>query len=107
MLPVQGRPFLSYLIEQVREQGFEEVLLLLGYLPEVVTDYFGDGRKFGIDIRYSVIPPEHQTLRRIRAVRDQLRDLFLLLYCDNYWPMHFEQMWRRFVDLGAPALATV
>src|SRR5579872_1466197 len=50
MVPVLGRPFLEYQIEQLREQGFERVLLLLGYLPEVVSDHFGDGRRWGIKI---------------------------------------------------------
>lgn len=33
MVPVLGRPFLEYQIEQLREQGFERVLILLGYCP--------------------------------------------------------------------------
>ncbi|TKB31632.1 MAG: histidinol phosphate phosphatase, partial [Mesorhizobium sp.] len=31
MVPVRGRPFLEYQIEQLRQEGFERVLLLLGY----------------------------------------------------------------------------
>ena len=47
MVAVQGKPFLGFQIEQLREQGFEKVLLLLGYLPEVVRAYCGDGQHFG------------------------------------------------------------
>ena len=47
MIEFHGKPFLEYLIEMLREQGFERVLLLLGYLPEVVQDHFGDGSRFG------------------------------------------------------------
>src|SRR5207249_11998231 len=53
MVEIQGKPFLEYQIEQLREQGFERVLLLLGYLPEVVLNYFGNGRNWGIKIEYS------------------------------------------------------
>ena len=51
MVEICGKPFLEYQIEQLREQGFERVLLLLGYLPEVVRDYFGDGRRWGMQDR--------------------------------------------------------
>jgi NDP-sugar pyrophosphorylase family protein len=37
MVPFHGRPFLEYLVDLLREQGFERLLLLLGYLPECVT----------------------------------------------------------------------
>src|SRR5437870_280593 len=61
MVEIQGKPFLEYQIEQLREQGFERVLLLLGYLPEVVRDYFGNGRRWGIKIEYSVTAVEDRS----------------------------------------------
>jgi D-glycero-D-manno-heptose 1,7-bisphosphate phosphatase len=45
MIPMNGKPFLEYLILQLKDQGFERVLLLLGYKASVIQDYFGDGRK--------------------------------------------------------------
>ena len=45
MVEFHGRPFLEYLVEMLREQGFERVLMLLGYLPEVIQDHFGDGSR--------------------------------------------------------------
>ena len=51
MIAFHGKPFLEYLIELVRNQGFERVLLLLGYLPHVIQAYFGDGRRWGLHAR--------------------------------------------------------
>jgi len=48
MVEIHGKPFLEYLVEMLREQGFERVLLLLGYLPEAVQRHFGDGRRWGV-----------------------------------------------------------
>ena len=36
LVPFHGKPFLGYLLELLREQGFERVLLLLGYMPEAI-----------------------------------------------------------------------
>lgn len=107
MVEIHGKPFLEYMVEMLREQGFERILLLLGYLPEVVQDYFGDGRRWGVRIDYSVTAFEDNTGRRVRLAAPLLDPVFMLLYCDNYWPMRFDRMWQRFTAAGAPAMITV
>ena len=107
MVEIHGKPFLEYQIEQLREQGFTKVLLLLGYLPEVVQNYFGDGSRWGIRVDYSLSAVDDETARRLRLARSQLDACFLLLYCDNYWPMQIDKMWPRFAASDAPAMITV
>jgi len=96
MIGFHGKPFLEYLIEMLRDQGFERVLLLLGYRAAQVQEHFGDGAAFGVEIEYSVSAEEHDTGRRVKIVQDRIDPLFLLLYCDNYWPMPFPTMWEQF-----------
>jgi D-glycero-D-manno-heptose 1,7-bisphosphate phosphatase len=107
MIEIHGKPFLEYNLLQLRDQGFDRALLLLGYLPEVVRDYFGDGSRWGLRIDYSVTPVEDNTGRRLKKAEALLDDCFLLLYCDNYWPMRMDPMWRRFVEANVPAMLTV
>jgi D-glycero-D-manno-heptose 1,7-bisphosphate phosphatase len=107
MVEILGKPFLAYQIEQLRDQGFEKILLLLGYLPEVVQDYCGDGGRWGIHIEYSISAVDNETARRLKLAESLLDPHFLLLYCDNYWPMQMEKMWPRFIASHAPAMITV
>jgi histidinol-phosphate phosphatase family protein len=107
MIEFHGRPFLEYLIEFLRDQGFRRVLLLLGYLPEVIRDHFGDGSRFGVEIAYSVTDVGNDTGRRLYLARPQIEPCFLLAYCDNYCPVDIEAMWQRFQASGAPAMVTV
>jgi histidinol-phosphate phosphatase family protein len=107
MVEIHGKPFLEYQIEQLREQGFTKVLLLLGYLPEVVQNYFGDGSRWGIRVDYSLSAVDDETARRLLLARSQLDACFLLLYCDNYWPMQIDKMWARFAASDALAMITV
>ncbi len=107
MVEIHGKPFLAYQIEQLRNQGFKKILLLLGYLPEIVQNYFGDGRGWGVKIEYSVSAVDDETARRMKLAESGLEPCFLLLYCDNYWPMQIDRMWSRFVAVGAPAMITV
>lgn len=107
MIEFNGRPFLEYLVELLREQGFERVLLLLGYLPESIQDHFGDGSRFGVRIEYAVTAPEDLTAARVLGAKDRLDPTFLMLYCDNYWPMLADRLWARYQEAGAPAMVTI
>ena len=89
-----GRPFLEYLILQIKDWGIREVIMLLGYLPEKITEYFGDGELYGIDIKYVITPVENDTQYRLKAAEDILRDDFLVMYCDNICPINFSELER-------------
>jgi D-glycero-D-manno-heptose 1,7-bisphosphate phosphatase len=107
MIQFHDKPFLEYLIEMLRDQGFKRILLLLGYLPEVIQNYFGDGQRWGVSIEYSISDIEDDTGRRIKRAQPLLDPVFLLMYCDNYWPMPFTHMWQKFVTSGVSAQITV
>lgn len=107
MVEFHGKPFLEYMVEMLRDQGFRKILFLLGYLPQVIQSHFGDGSAWGVDIDYSVSKPEDLTARRVELAAHRLDSCFMLLYCDNYWPMQFEPMWEAYVKSGARAMVTV
>ncbi len=107
MIEFHGKPFLEYLIELLRDQGFERVLLLLGYLPEVIQTHFGDRSRWGLDIEYAISSVDDETGRRLKLAASRLEPTFLFLYCDNYWPMSFDRMWKRYLTTGAQAMLTV
>ncbi|MCI8477017.1 MAG: D-glycero-beta-D-manno-heptose 1,7-bisphosphate 7-phosphatase [Oscillospiraceae bacterium] len=101
MYPFEGKPFLEYLIEQVYSFGIRDIVLLLGYLPEKITDYFGDGSKWGVHITYSTTPVEYETGLRLKTATPLIADEFLLLYCDNYCPIDFRQLMSRYEENNA------
>ena len=94
----EGKPFLEYLIEQIKSFGITDIVLLLGYLPEKIMDYFGDGMKWGVHISYSVTPVEYETGLRLKGAEKEgrLAPEFLLMYCDNYCPIDFRRLCREY-----------
>lgn len=107
MIEFHGRPFLEYLLELLRSQGVEKVLLLVGYKGEWIRRHFGDGSRLGLEIEYSCSPESADTGRRLKRAYELLDPHFLLLYCDNYWPLRFADMWSQFLCNGTPAMITV
>jgi len=90
MVKINGKPFLEYLILQCRSNGIKEVLLLCGYKHKVIKNYFKNGKKFGVKIKYHYNPYNIQTLQRIYNARKILKSKFLLLYSDNYSPLNIK-----------------
>jgi len=92
MVPINGRPFLEYLLEQLKDQGVSEILLMTGYLGEQIQEYFGRGSKWGLDIRYSNGPVEWDTGRRLYEAKSLLQDDFILMYSDNFVQVNLEKL---------------
>ncbi len=107
MVPFGGKPFLDYLLRKLREQGFERVLLLLGYKAEQIINYCGNGARFGLKIDYSISAVEDDTGQRVKLAEAKIDPIFLLMYSDNYWPLAFDRMWARFVASGMAAQVVV
>lgn len=95
LAPIHGRPFLAYLVEQMRDQGFRRVTLLTGYRGEMIREYFGKGSEWDIEIDYSSGPAEWETGRRLWEARAMLDERFLLLYSDNYVPFSLGKLLAR------------
>lgn len=52
MLPVGDRPLMEVIIDQLRQSGIGRVNITTHYLPEKITDYFGNGENFGVELNY-------------------------------------------------------
>ena len=72
MALVNGHPILAHQVDWLREAGVTDVVFLIGYLGELVENYFRDGAKFGIRAHYS---HEERPLGRGGALRCGLQML--------------------------------
>lgn len=107
MARINKKPFLHYLIEQCRTNGIKNILLLCGYKKTIIYNYFGNGYKYGVKIKYLYNPPDVQTLKRLIDARQILKKEFLLLYSDNYSDLNLHQLKKKYDDLKSSFLITV
>lgn len=52
MLPIGDRPLMEIIIGQLRDAGIRRVNVTTHHKPDKISEHFGDGRDFGVDLRY-------------------------------------------------------
>lgn len=90
MAPIGGRPLLAHTIEHLKSQGVTRFIINLHYLPERITSYFGDGSRFGVNVRYSdEMDRLMDTAGGLKKMESWLDEEFLLLYGDRLHHIDF------------------
>lgn len=93
---VNGRPFLEYLIAQVRDAGCTDVILSVGYKAEAVESHFADGRDHGVRIRYVREAAPLGTAGALAEAEPLIAsDPFLVMNGDSYCSVNLEAMLER------------
>ncbi|MFI0895638.1 NDP-sugar synthase [Streptomyces sp. NPDC020983] len=54
MVPVAGAPIVGYQLVWLAAHGVQSVVISGGYRHEMITDYVGDGSRFGLDVSYAI-----------------------------------------------------
>jgi NDP-sugar pyrophosphorylase family protein len=84
MLPLAGRPLLEHIITHLRDCGVTDLALNLYHLPTMVMDYFGDGRRWGVHLRYSVEEHLLGSAGGVKRLQSFFDDTFLVYYGDVF-----------------------
>lgn len=82
MLPVAGKPIIQYNIESLRDNGINDILLIVRYKEEIVRNYFGDGSDFGVNISYKIQKDFLGTANAISYGEDFIDDSIIVLNGD-------------------------
>ena len=107
MAPISGTPFLELLLESLRSQGLGDVILGTGYMGEKIENYFGDGSKFGIRIRYSKEQEPLGTAGALKLAEPLISDPVLVLNGDSYVDWKLVPMLELFTAKNADLVIVV
>ncbi len=53
LIPILQKPVMEFLLELLRQHGFDEIMVNVSHLAEEIESYFRDGQRFGVQIAYS------------------------------------------------------
>ncbi len=107
LVKVAGKPLLHWVIDWLRGSGVSDLVIGVAYLREKIVRYFGDGSKFGVDIRYSTHSVEGGTGEgfRLAISRHVENDSFFALNGDQITNLNLKSMFR--THEGEKTLATI
>ena len=107
MVPIAGRPLLERHIERLKEFDIDDLFINLHYLPEIITDYCGDGSKWGVKLHYSFEPKILGTGGGIKQFGKDLDDNFLVVYGDMVSLIDYSKMIEEYFKKENPIGMTI
>lgn len=108
MVPVNGKPFLLHLLELLKSQGINDVILCIGYKGEQIKNFFGNGNRFGLRICYSEEKGELLgTGGALKQAQSLLDGHFFVINGDTYLPISYGDIESYFTRCGKKALMVV
>jgi mannose-1-phosphate guanylyltransferase len=103
VVPLAGRPFISYMLQWLRRHGVDEAILSCGFMADGVRDVLGDGAGLGVRLRYVQEPRPLGTGGALKFAEDLLHDRFLMLNGDVLTDIDLTAQLRQHERTGARA----
>ncbi len=84
MLPLNGKPLLQIIIEQLRAVGVTDIIIIVNYCKERIVDFFSDGTSLGVNLTYVHQPEMKGTADAVLQAESAVAsDKFICIACDS------------------------
>lgn len=108
LILVNEEPFIAHQLRLLKNQGFERIILCIGYLGNLIQDYVKDGEQFGLSVIYSDDGKKLLgTAGALYKASSLLDENFFVLYGDSYLKIDYKQVQQFFEQQSKPALMTI
>jgi NDP-sugar pyrophosphorylase family protein len=100
LMPIGGYPILEVVIRQLKNYGFNDIVMAVGHLKQLIQAFFDDGKQWGVNISYSVEEKPLGTAAPLQLV-ENCEDNFLVMNGDVLTDLHFDDFFQYHKDNGA------
>jgi MurNAc alpha-1-phosphate uridylyltransferase len=108
LVEFNGVPFVQHQLRLLVANGVSRAVICAGYRGEMLQDFVGDGRRFGLDVVFSFDgAPLLGTGGALRKALPLLGESFFVLYGDSYLLCSFRAVQEAFMRAGKQGLMTV
>lgn len=102
-IPILNKPSVLHLIEHLSREGFNEIVMTLGYMGDLIEEQLGDGHMFGVHIEYVYEKEKLGTAGGIKNAEEYLKDEpFIVLGGDHVLNLDLREMYRFHEENDAP-----
>ncbi len=92
MVPVLNQPFLEHTIAYLKEYGIGHIILTLSYHPEIIQNYFKDGRHLKTRLTYCIEDSPLGTAGAVKNTEQYLDNAFFVLNGDIFTDLDLSGM---------------
>jgi NDP-sugar pyrophosphorylase family protein len=109
LVRIRSKPLLQWVIKWLSRNGVRDLVIGVAYEKEKIMDYFGDGSRFGVRIKYSVHTVEGGTAEGFRrAIERHVNDqTFLAMNGDELTNLNVGKLYELHASSGAVATVAV
>ncbi len=94
MIPICGKPILEHQMISLKNQGFNDFIIAVGHLGNIIEDYFMDGTTLGVNITYIKEDIPLGTCGSLYYLKDDIKEDFILINGDIIFDVDI----KRFVE---------
>jgi len=84
MMKIIGKPILEFIIVRLKQCGISEMIFLVKHMADQVRNYFGNGEKWGVTIKYIAEKEPLGTAGAVRNARRFITEDFLVVSADGF-----------------------
>jgi len=82
MVPIANQPIMTYILKLLKKHNFDDLQVILYHQPEIIKEYFKEGKDFGVKIEYFISSENLGTAGAVTVAKDKLKDMFLVISGD-------------------------
>ena len=105
MMTLANRPMMEHIVRLLKDHGFEDIVVTVAFMANVIRNYFGDGSEFGVRMVYATEETPLGTAGSVRNAMDELDERFLVISGDVLTDIDLSAIVRFHEEKGA--LATI
>lgn len=108
LVPVANVPVMEHIIKLLSSHGVRDIHANLHYMPEKITEYFGNGEQWGVNLQFKHEPKLSGDAGGVRACKQFLKDgTFVVLMGDLLTDADITRVVREHKERGATASIAV
>ncbi len=82
MVPVANKPVMEHITDLLKKNNIKDMAATLQYMPDLISEYFGDGEAYGIKMRYYIEQKPLGTAGSVKNAESFLDEPFLVISGD-------------------------
>jgi len=92
LVKVKGKTLMEHILDLLKRYGVTEIYVAIGHLGGKIVDYFGDGSKFGVKIKYYNETIPLGTAGCIYSIKKELTEPFFVINGDDIMTLNLADM---------------